>query len=112
MAQVNRLIAFMMVHPVVPSAHQGVLQNWQLVGVVAHVIEQPVDQVRGDFRPPHCHRPCNRAAPLISGHPGDQVLAVIQGFRYVAKLGAVPQEIGPHGEHDINRRGLLLSRRQ
>jgi hypothetical protein len=86
-----------------------VLEDRQLVGVIAHVVEQPLHQARGHRhrlaagRRAHRHRPHDGLAALAAAHAGDEVLAVVDRFGQIPKLGAIPQKVGAHGQHHVNR---------
>ena len=48
-------------------------------------------------------------APLLAGHPRDQVLAVVDRLGQPLELGAVADEVGAHRDHDVDRQ-LVLAR--
>src|SRR5262249_27210794 len=102
MAQVNRLVRVILFLPLVPGAHQRVLQNRQLVRVVAYVVEQPVDQTRGDFGSADGYGAGDGSAALFARHSRDQVLAFVDGFGQVLELSAIAQVIRTHRQRDVN----------
>ena len=89
--------------PVKPGAVQRMLQDRQLVGVVAHVIEQPGQQQRADLFLGHTGRSGDGSADLVTGQPGHQVLALVDGLGQAAKLGAITQKIRAHRQHHMDR---------
>ena len=52
--------------PIVPAAHQRMLQDRQLVGIVADVIEQPDHEPRRNGAAADPHRLDDRGAPLLA----------------------------------------------
>ena len=99
--------------PFVPGAHQRVLQDRQLVGVVAHVVEQAVDQWRRQRRAHHRRRAGDRLGDLVAGQPRDQVLAAVDRLGQATKPRAVAQEVRAHRDHDIDvQPGLAAGRQQ
>ena len=98
------------VPPALPGPHQRVLQDRELVGVVADVVEQPLHQRRRDLHAHHAQRPPDRLLDLVPAHPRDDIEAVVQPLGKIAKLRAVSQEVGPQGEDDVNRKVALRGR--
>ena len=45
-------------------------------------------------------------APLFAVHPRDQVLTVVDRLGQTVELGAVPDEVPPHRDHDVDGRVL------
>ena len=60
-----------------PHAHQGVLEQRQLVRVGTEIIEQPVHQGRFDAAAEHPCRPGNREPALLTREARGKVLAVV-----------------------------------
>src|SRR6185436_3538645 len=79
-------LAIAVSEPVVPSAHQGVLENWKLIGIVADVVQQLIDERLADRTLADCNRSTDRFASFVAGHPWDQVLAVIDCLRQFPEL--------------------------
>jgi hypothetical protein len=61
--------------PVLPGAHERVLENGELVGIIRDIGQKPLDQARGDLAPTHSDRALDRQAPLIAVQAGDQSIA-------------------------------------
>ena len=57
--------------PVVPGAHQGVLQDRQLVHVVADVVEQALHQARRDAPTAHADGPGDHRLQLVAGQAAE-----------------------------------------
>jgi hypothetical protein len=87
-----------------------VLQNGQLILVIANLVQQPLYQPRLDFGFGHANRPHNRLLELVAAHAGDQVKALIDALRQIAKARALSQKIGPHRNHDVD--GNITLRRR
>src|SRR5262249_10941871 len=107
--EVDRALLTAMRRPVVPSAHKGMLENGELVWVVTDIIEQPDDKAWRDRSATHPHRFHDRGAALLSRHPRDEVEAAGYRLWQVAIARAVADEIGAHGEHDVNRNIALAA---
>ena len=90
--------------PVAPGAVQGVLEDRELVGVVAHVVDQLGEQHRIDLGATDQGRVGDRLAALLAAEAGHQVEPLGDRLRQGLELGAIPQEIGAHCEHHENRR--------
>ena len=65
MVKVERTIRAALV-PMIPRAHESVLKDGQLVGIVADVVEQPLDEAGGDLALADSHRPLNGLPALVS----------------------------------------------
>ena len=89
--------------PVIPRPHQRVLQERQLVLIIADLVQQPHDEAGCNPPTGHGDRPRDRGTKLVPGHPRDQVLALVDGFGQPGIVHAVPDEIGPHRQHDVDR---------
>ena len=96
--------------PVVPGAHQGVLQDRQLVHVVADVVEQALHQARRDAPTAHADGAGDHRLQLVAGQARDQVLAVADRLGQVAEARAVAEEVRAHGDDDVHRHVGLLRR--
>ena len=96
--------------PVVPGAHQGVLQHRQIVAIVADFVQQPEHQPRRDGAARHGDRTGDRRTKLVAGHPRHEVLALVQGLGQPRILHAVADEVGAHGQHDVDRQLALRCR--
>jgi hypothetical protein len=109
-AQVQRLVPGVVGLPALPGPHQGVLEDRELVRIVADVIEQAEDEAGADRRAAHRHRPGDGDAALLAAHAWDQELPVVHRLGEAGELGAVADEVGAHGEDDVDRRLLLVRR--
>ncbi len=107
--QVERFALLVIFLPAIPGAHQRVLKNRQLIGIVADVVEELLQQAGRDLAPAHLDRTGDRTASLIAIEPRDEVLAVIHGLGQAGKLRTVPQVIRAHGERHVDRHLGLLS---
>ncbi len=100
--QIDRYFKPPGIGPHIPRAHEGMLQNGQLIRIVAHVVEQPLYQGGRHGRTAHGHRPLDGAPTLFSGHARDQVLALVDGLGQILKLRALAKKVRAHGDDDIN----------
>jgi hypothetical protein len=66
-----------------------VLQDGELIGLIARVIQHPLHQARRNLSP--AQRAFDGVFALLSCEARNQVLALVQGFGKVAKFGAVAQ---------------------
>ncbi len=107
MRQVERPFAATLVLPVRPGAVQGVLQDRQLVRVVADVVDQPRQQDRRDLRAAHPDRTLDGGAALVAGHPRHQVLRRVDGLGQAGKLRAVAEKVRAHRQDDEDRQVRL-----
>ena len=107
---VDGLAGLAMVFPVVPRPHQRVLQDGQLILIVAELVQQPANQPRRDLAAAHGDRTGDRQSDLVAGHPRHQVLAVVDRLRQPRVLHAVADEVGSHRQHDVDRQRGLASR--
>ena len=99
--------------PPVPRAHQRVLQDRQLVGVVADVVEQALHEARRDAPAAHADRTGDRRLHSSRVRRGVRYWLSLIASGSPANLCAVPEEVGAHGEHDVHRHvGLLRGREQ
>jgi hypothetical protein len=89
--------------PVGPAAGQGVLEQRELVGVVAHVVDEAGEQGGGDVGAAHPRRALDGGAAFVAAHARHEVLAAVDGFGQAGKAGAVAEKIGAHGEDDVDR---------
>ena len=102
-----------------PAPEQSVLQHGQLVGIVAGVVLELLDQLRLDqigpvfglgfgeledvgLEPPGMSQqwPDDRLGLLVAIEPGGQILVGAHGFGESAIAGTVAEEIRTHGEDD------------
>src|SRR5215471_6770664 len=77
--------------PMTPGAHESVLQNWKLIGLITGIVQNPLYQARRNgvetCRTFYC------ILALFASEAWDQILAIVQGFRKVAEFGAIAQII-------------------
>src|SRR5215218_9598955 len=84
------------------------LQDWQLIGIVSNVVQQPVDQRLAYLSAGNTDRSGHGEAPLVASHARNQILSFIDCFRQALELCTVSEKIRTHGQHDINRQLALL----
>ena len=75
------------------GAHQGVLQDREVVAGAHVLVEQAVEQAGGDGGPAQAHRPGDRLPALATGEAGHQVLAAVHRLRQPGEGVAVAQEV-------------------
>ena len=85
--------------PILPGTHEGMLQNRQLIRIFTQFIQQLVRQLGIYRRSPDSHRAFNGLPEILTGHLGDQVIALIDQRSKILVHGTFPDEIGPHGDH-------------
>ena len=88
------------------------LQNGQVIGVLGGVVQQPLHERRMDGRILLLQRPFDGFLLLQARHAWDQVVAIVQRFRQPAKLGALSEEVGSHGQQDVHGDLALVHRVQ
>ena len=98
--------------PLKPHPHQRVLQQWQLVGIRAKVIQQPVDERAIDLASEHARRPFDGQRALLTRQARDEVRAAVDRLRQIAKERAVAEVIRSHREDDVDRHRARRGRRQ
>ena len=79
--------------PVGPHPHEGVLEDRQLVGVVADIVQQPREQTIRDLSAGHLHRARDGCFALVAIEAGDQELALVHRVGQTGESAAIPQEI-------------------
>ena len=89
--------------PVAPGAVQGVLEDRELVGVVAHVVDQLGEQHRLDPAAAEQSRVGDRLATFLAAEAGHQVEAGADRLRQGRELGTVAQKIGAHRDRHEDR---------
>ena len=89
--------------PMLPGAHQGVLQDGQLVRVFAHVVQHALHESRADLPTADADRALDGLASLVAIHPRDQILVVVHRFGQTAELRAITEKIRAHRQHDVDR---------
>ena len=108
MFQVDRAFAACL-DPVVPRAHQCVLENRKLVRVIADVIEQPLHQSVGHLAAADAGGCLDCLLTLASVQSWDDVFPFVDRFGQAAELCAIAEKIRAHGQYDIDGAGLLLA---
>src|SRR5262245_48946847 len=88
---ISRLDRWALLLPLIPGAHQRVLKYRKLVGVVAHVVEELIDQLCRDPRAAKSDRTGDRFATLIARESRNQILPVVDGFGQAPEFCAVSQ---------------------
>ncbi len=95
--------------PVIPGAHQRVLNERQLILIVAEIVEHAVHQPGRDRSTADGHRTGDRRAQRVARHPAHQVQAGVHGLRQPGEIHAVADEVGPHRQDDVDRGFALAS---
>ena len=72
--------------PFVPRAHQRVLQDGQLILLVANVVQQPIHQTRRHFRSTDRDGTADRLTKLVTRKARNQVLTFVDSFGQILKL--------------------------
>ena len=98
-----------MTSPIIPGSHQRVLEDWELIGIVADIVQETSDQRLGDTPSSNPDGPGDGHTSFIARQSRDEVLAVIDGLRQALKLRAVADEIRTHGQDNVDRQ-LMLTR--
>jgi hypothetical protein len=86
-----------------PSAHEGVLEDGELVGFVAGVVEDLFDEGRGDLDA--TEGTFDGLAALLASEARDEILRFVEGFGEFGKFGAVTKVVGAHGDDDVDGEG-------
>ena len=97
-------------HPVIPGAHQRMLQNRQLVRAVARLVEQAVDKTARNLGLAHPHRLLDHGAALVARHARNEEQAVGHRLGQITEARAVTDKIRAQRQHDVDWQ-LALSRR-
>ncbi len=63
-----------------PHAHQGVLQQRELIGIGTEVVEKAVDEVTGDLAPEHLGGADDGHLAVLARQARGQVLTVVDGL--------------------------------
>jgi len=92
--------------PVGPAAGEGVLEEGELVRIVTHVIDEAGEQGGLDVGAAYTGGAEDGGAAVVPAHPRHQVLSAVDGFGQAGEAGAVAEEVGAHGQHDVDRRIL------
>ena len=93
--------------PDVPRAHQGMLQTGELVGLLAEIVQQPLQEPRRDLSAGDLDRPFDDAFVLLARQARNQELAAVDHLGQAFELTALADEVGTHGQHDVDRHVLL-----
>lgn len=91
-----------------PQPHQRVLHQRQLVGVGAHVVDDPRNKARLDLAFEHLRWPFDRCGDLLTGEARAQILRVSDRLGQSLELGATAEEVRAHRQHDIDRYAALV----
>ena len=90
--------------PLRPTAGQRVLHHWQVVKIVAHVIQQPLHQARRDALAPPLHGLDDGLFALVAGEPWHQKAAGADGLGQAAEIGAAAQGVRAQRQHHAHGR--------
>jgi methyl-accepting chemotaxis protein len=66
-----------------------------------------MNAITGEIAAGNFGRPLDGGAGLVAIEPRDEEFAVVHRLREPSKARAVSEEIGPHGEDNINRHGVV-----
>jgi hypothetical protein len=91
----------------IPGAHEGVLQHGQLIMVITEVVEQPENQALGYFAAGYGDRACDGGSQFVARHAWHNVQAFVNNLGQAGELHAVTDEVGAHGQHDVNGHVVL-----
>ena len=81
MFHIQRFVfSLVVLFPVFPCAHEGVLEDGQLVGVVPDVVEELLHQARGDLATAHLGRAFDGEGALAAVQAWDEVFALVDRF--------------------------------
>src|SRR5215467_5172490 len=83
--EVQLPFAAALVLPSCPSAVQGVLQNRELVRVVAYIIDEPRQQYGTDVRAAYSHRSTDGRPTFLASQTWHQVLPFVDGLGQASK---------------------------
>jgi hypothetical protein len=83
------------------------LEDGELVGLVAHIVEEAIDELGGHRCAEEAGGTLNCLAALRTCEARDQVLTAVEGFRQTAELLAVADEVGSHAENDVAESSCL-----
>jgi hypothetical protein len=93
-----------------PRPHHRVLHDGELVGVFADVAEDAHGQLRLQLLAAEADRALDGFEPLRVREARDEVLAAVHRLGQAGEHVAVAEEVGAHGEHDVD--GQLRAARQ
>ena len=85
-----------------PAAHQRVLEQRQLVLIVAKLDEQTLHQRVVDVAASHPRGALDCLPQLLAGQPGDEVLALVDCFGQPSVHRGPPQELRAHGDDEVH----------
>ena len=88
------------------------LQTGELVGLLAEIVQQPLQQPRRDLSAGDLDRPFDDPFVLLASQARNQELAPIDHLGQTFELTALADEVRTHGQHDIDRHFLLRRRFQ
>ena len=71
---------------------EGMLEDGQLIGVVADVVEQSLGEAVADFAAADCNGAFDGLPALIAVEPRDEVFALVNSLGESTKLGAVSEK--------------------
>src|SRR3984893_10798056 len=80
--------------------------------IVDEILEETKNETLGDVSAGYSDRTGYGGAQFVAGHARNKIEASVDGFREALKFHAIAQEVGAHGEHDVNGDVFLLSRFQ
>ena len=82
------------------------LEDRELILVVADIVQQPQDEPRRDRAAADGNGPGDGHAQRIAAHARHQVLPAVHRFGQSGILRALADEVGAHGQHDVDGKVL------
>jgi hypothetical protein len=79
------------------------LEDGELVRVFAGIVQEPLDEPRGNPDIEERERGLNCLPALVAGEARDEVLAAVQGLGQAGELRALAEVFRAHGEDDVER---------
>ena len=95
-----------------PHPHQRMLQQRQLIRIVAEIIEKAGRELRIHGSAADPCRSLDRFATLLPSQARRQILGAVDRFRQAHEQRAMAQEVRSHGEHYVDRLIALRGARQ
>ena len=84
------------------------LQDRELIGVVADVVEELLDEPAADRPSSDSRRSLDRGAALFAAQARDEEFSVVDDLCQPGELRTVAEEVRAHGDHQIDWHVLLL----
>src|SRR5690606_11189471 len=88
--------------PIRPRAHERVLKDRELVGIVAQIIQQLLCETGGNGPTTNSDGSFYRRSLLIAGKLGNEVVAVVDLARQLRELGTVSNKVRTHCNSNVD----------